>query len=259
MQSDKARANNLTHTLVDPVSKEPDFKFTAVDVNIYKKETEHICIIGAGAAACRFVEKYRELNSTDHITIFSKEKHPFYNRVLLPEYITGEKAWDNLVKIHQGRIAELNLDVLVEKEIVNIDRKNKCITDQNGIDYHYDKLIIATGSRPNLPRGVKLDYKGLFAIRNREDADRLNSYMADKKSVLIVGGGLLGLEIASSMLEMDVDISLVHRNARLMDKQLDKTSSELLGEIVEEKGINIHLNDEIETLTTAAEGNGSYK
>lgn len=259
LQSDKARANNLTTTLVDPTSKEPDFKFTSVDVKTFEKKPEHICIIGAGAAACRFVEKYRELNSTDHITIFSKEKHPFYNRVLLPEYITGEKVWDNLVKLHEGRISELNLDVLVEKEIVNIDAKNKCIIDQNGKEYFYDKLILATGSRPNIPRGIKLDYKGLFAIRNREDADRLNEYMTDKKSVLIVGGGLLGLEIASSMLEMNVAISLVHRNARLMDKQLDKTSSELLGEIVEEKGINIHLNDEIETLTIQADKPGAYK
>lgn len=259
LQSDNARANNLTSTLIDPISKEPDFKFTAVEVSKYKKSIENICIIGAGAAAARFVEKYRQLNKTDQITIISKEKHPFYNRVLLPEYITGEKNWEHLVKIDSKSFSNLGLNVVVNREVQEINTKEQWVADQFGEQYPYDKLLIATGSRPNIPRGIKLDYKGLFAIRNREDADRLNDYMSDKKSVLIVGGGLLGLEIASSMLEMNLEINLVHRNARLMDKQLDKTSSELLGEIVNEKGIRVFLNEEIETLSALPNENSGYK
>ena len=90
LQSDLNRANNLTNTLVDPQSKEPDFKFTTVSVSKYKKPVEKIIIAGAGAAAFRFVQNYRENNEVDEIHVFSKEPHLFYNRVLLPEYVTEE-------------------------------------------------------------------------------------------------------------------------------------------------------------------------
>src|ERR1044071_6980531 len=99
LNSDLNRANNLTNNLVDPKSKEPDFKFSAVQVNLYKKPKQKIIVIGAGAGACGFVKSYRALNTLDDIEVFSKENHPFYNRVLLPDYISGALMWDNLVKM----------------------------------------------------------------------------------------------------------------------------------------------------------------
>ena len=99
LQSNLNRANNLTNTHVDPVSKEPDFKFTSVSVSKYKKPKEKIIIAGAGAAAFRFLQNYRDYNEVDEIHVFSKESNLFYNRVLLPEYITEELSWEQLLKI----------------------------------------------------------------------------------------------------------------------------------------------------------------
>src|SRR5690606_8435995 len=79
-----SRANNLTNPLVDPISKEPDFKFCAVQVALYRKKPERIVIVGAGAGAFGFVKAFREINKTDEITVFSNEDLPFYNRVMLP-------------------------------------------------------------------------------------------------------------------------------------------------------------------------------
>jgi ferredoxin-nitrate reductase len=86
LNSDLNRANNLTNNLVDPKSKEPDFKFSAVQVKRYKKAKQKIIVVGAGAGACGFVKSYRALNTEDDIEVFSKEDFPFYNRVLLPDY-----------------------------------------------------------------------------------------------------------------------------------------------------------------------------
>jgi ferredoxin-nitrate reductase len=88
----KGRANNVTTPLIDPVSKEPDFKFSAVQVEKYIKTKQKIIVIGAGAAASRFVSAYRELNGQDEIHVFSREVIPFYNRVMLPDYISGATA-----------------------------------------------------------------------------------------------------------------------------------------------------------------------
>src|SRR3546814_4594525 len=79
----ETRTNNLTSNLIDPVSGEPDYKFSAVEVEKYVKPRERIVVVGAGAAAYRFIMTHRELNREDEIQVFSREKHPFYNRVLL--------------------------------------------------------------------------------------------------------------------------------------------------------------------------------
>ena len=96
-----SRANNLTNNLYDPRSKEPDFKYATVQVEKYTKPSEKVCVIGAGAAAYRFIKTYRALNPKDEIEVFSKEPYPFYNRVLLPEYVSEHLDWEDLEKIKQ--------------------------------------------------------------------------------------------------------------------------------------------------------------
>ena len=122
LNQDYARANNLTSTLVDPISKEPDFKFSIVEVKKYKKPVEKIIIAGAGAASYRFLCTYRALNPNDEIQVFSKEKYPFYNRVLLPEYVNDKLSWDKLQKFQAGEFEELNVKLNLETEIVEINR-----------------------------------------------------------------------------------------------------------------------------------------
>ena len=80
LENDLNRTNNLTNTVVDPISKEPNFKFTTVSIAKYVKPFEKIAVVGAGAAAFRFIQNYREINTSDEIIVFSNEENPFYNR-----------------------------------------------------------------------------------------------------------------------------------------------------------------------------------
>src|SRR5690606_10316341 len=101
--TDLHRANNLTNPLVDPISKEPDFKFCAVQVVPYKKPFERIVIVGAGAGAFGFIKAFREINTTDEITVISNGNLPFYNRVMLAHYVSGDQQWGHLVKLRDGQ------------------------------------------------------------------------------------------------------------------------------------------------------------
>ncbi|MBK5271995.1 MAG: molybdopterin-dependent oxidoreductase, partial [Bacteroidia bacterium] len=246
LNSDLNRANNLTNNLVDPVSKEPDFKFSAVQVRLYKKLKQKIIVIGAGAGACGFVKSYRALNTDDEIEIFSKENFPFYNRVLLPDYITGALVWDNLVKMTD--VEELAYKIKLHRgvSIEHIDREHKRVTDSNGQVHHYDKLLIATGSWAAMLRDVP-SLKGIFTMRSRKDADDFKAHANPSKGkVVIVGGGLLGIELASSLREVNVEVTIVQRISRLMDRQLDPLGSQLLHEELVDKGVDIYYNDEVE-------------
>ncbi len=246
LNSDLNRANNLTNNLIDSISKEPDFKFSAVQVKRYKKEKQKVIVIGAGAGAFGFVKSYRALNSEDEIEIFSKENFPFYNRVMLPDYISGAQEWQQLVKMKDEEEFDFNIKLHRGVSIENIDRENKMVTDSNGNTHNYNVLLMATGSRATMLKDIPV-MKGIFTMRSRVDADNFKKHVDPSKGkVLILGGGLLGIELAASLKEVNVDVCIVQRISRLMDRQLDILGSQLLHEELEDKGIDIYYDDEIE-------------
>jgi ferredoxin-nitrate reductase len=246
LNNDLNRANNLTNNLVDPLSKEPDFKFSAVQVWRYTKSRQKIIVIGAGAGACGFVKSYRSLNTDDEITIFSKENFPFYNRVLLPDYISGALPWTNLVKMTDEEEKKYKIKLYRGVSVVKIDRENRTVRDDQGNRHHYDVLIMATGSRAAVLRDLP-SMKGIFTMRSRTDADNFKNHIdASRGKVVIVGGGLLGIELAAALREVNVEVTIVQRISRLMDRQLDPLGSQLLHEELTSKGVEIYYNDEID-------------
>ena len=254
LNSDHGRANNLTYNLIDPVSKQPDFKYSAVEVSKFVKEKQKICVIGGGAAAYRFVQTYRENNETDALEVFSMEPTPFYNRVLLPEYVSEEMTWDELQKIKKGELDKLKVKLHASTSITSIDRENKTVTDSNNKIHSYDILIMATGSRAFVPQDAQLELPGRFTMRNKADADGLKNYLVrtnlpfNQQHVVVVGGGLLGLELAAALNKRGVNISIVQRASRLMERQLDRVASRLLAQDVQERGIQIYFDNEVNTV-----------
>lgn len=252
--SDFGRANNLTNELIDPISSEPDFKHAVAQVTKYKKEKQKICLVGAGSASYRFIQTYREHNYEDEIDVFSLEPYPFYNRVMLPEYINEEMTWDELQKVKEGELDKLQVKLHASCSIEHIDREAKTIVDSNGNTHNYDILIIATGSRAFVPREFKLDMPGAFTMRTKKDADALKAHLEktglpeNEQHVTIVGGGLLGLELAASLSKIDIKSSIIQRANRLMERQLDLVSSRLLGQDVAERGIQVYYNNEVDTV-----------
>ncbi len=245
LANDLNRANNITNSLVDPLSGEPDFKFCAVKAAKYRKPFQRIVIIGAGAAAFGFVQSYRELNSTDDIIVFSKESSPFYNRIMLPDYVCGEKEWENLASLADGE--EHKYRILLHKgiSVQQIDRAAKTVLDDTGRITEYDLLILATGSRAALPRHAPR-LEGIYTMRNREDAERLKANLSTDTKVLIAGGGLVGLEMAAALRHLGLSVTIVHRSSRFLERQLDPLGSQLLNDQMADMNCDIYYNDEVQ-------------
>ena len=243
--NDLNRCNNVTNDLLDPISKEPDFKYCAVEVKKYEKPFQRIVIVGAGAGACGFVKSYRELNKTDEIIIFSKENLPFYNRVMLPHYISGAQHWDELIKMTDEQEPKYNIQLLRGVSVEKVDRENKCVIDSRGKKTFYDTLIMATGSRAAVPKNIPKK-PGIFTMRSRTDADDFKKHIPKDAHVVIVGGGLLGLEMAASLREINVKITIIQRISRFLDRQLDSLGSQLLHEEMVDQGCDIYYGDEVQ-------------
>lgn len=254
LQNDFSRTNNLTGNSIDPVSKQPDYKYSTVQVTNYQRAKQKVIVVGAGAAAYRFIHTYRECNQEDEIHVFSKEKYPFYNRVLLPEYVNQHRSWEDMQKFKsEGDMDKLNIHLFVENAIESIDRTNKTVTDEKGRVHYYDILILATGSSAFVPADVPLHMRGVFTMRNRENADELREYLGNKGHVLIVGGGLLGLELAAALRDAKIDVTIIQLGSRLMERQLDPMASSLLREKIEEMGIQLFVNNQVDQLAPAGD------
>jgi len=238
-------ANNLTLTNIDPISKEPDFKFNWANIAKYEKKKETIVIVGAGAASYAFIRKYRTVNHTDDIIVLNKEKNAFYDRPQLPEFLSPRFKENSLLKFDPAEWNQLRISLINHCLVEKIDRQKKCIYDNSGNCYKYDKLVIATGSSARYPSNYP-HINGIFTVRSLEDAQRIKEFLSHCQQVAVVGGGLLGIEIAGALCEK-LEVTLLHRTGRLMERQLDVIASELLFRELVNRGIKVLLNEEIES------------
>ncbi|EQA35832.1 molybdopterin oxidoreductase [Leptospira inadai serovar Lyme str. 10] len=246
--SDQPRSNNLTSPAFDPQSKQPGFKIAAVKVLPYKKPKEKILIVGGGSATLAFLKHYKAMAPHDEITVICREADPFYNRVLLPDYIGGEKEFEELLPSDQEEILSWNLNMIPNTSVTKIYIEGKKVRDSNDELHSYNKLVLALGSSAIKSSLVPSTMTGIFSLRSKFDADRIRNYFVPGTWALIVGGGLLGLEIASVLVSAGIRVTLVVRTNRLMSKKLDLMGSELLREEIEARGIELIFDAEISKL-----------
>jgi len=242
-----SRANNITSTNIDPISKEPDFKYSAVNMSKVEQKTQKIIVIGAGSASYKFIEELKQQDNKSEVTVFNKESNFFYNRIFLPDYITQEKKWDSLKVIEKSKIKNLNINLQNENEIIDILPQQSMVVDKYDNQHHYDKLIIASGSQPFIPSNIP-KIKGIFSLRSKKDADAITDYLLRKSKVLIVGAGLLGLELASSLNEIGKNVTILQRSELLMSKQLDSVANLLLQEEILDLGITLIMQNSIKRI-----------
>ncbi|EOQ88699.1 molybdopterin oxidoreductase [Leptospira yanagawae serovar Saopaulo str. Sao Paulo = ATCC 700523] len=244
-QNDEFRANNLTNKEFDPFSKQPGFKISAVQIRTFQKEKEKILIIGGGNSTSAFIKHYKELCPDDEITVLCKEENPLYNRILLPDFISGEKLFTELTSVSADEVKSWDIQLHTSTSVTTILPEAKIVKDSLGNSYSYHKLIIATGSSPQIPKSISPNMVGVFSLRAKTDADKIKGFFVPDSHALIVGGGLLGLELASALKSLGVKVTVLVRTNRLMSKQLDSIACEILREEIESRGIEVSFNSEI--------------
>src|SRR5580700_9770686 len=205
--------------------------------------SEPLVIVGNGMAAARLVD---ELATTAlgryAIAVIGDEPRLAYNRVLLSSVLAGETAsheielrpaawWrDRGVTLKYGCVATE----------IDVGRRELKIANEESIEF--SRLVLATGSSPlrlNVPGS---DLLGVHTFRDSRDVDLLLALAARRKPVVVVGGGLLGLEAAYGLAKAGAPVTLLHLMDRLMERQLDAPAADLLKSLVERKGIKILLN-----------------
>lgn len=244
-QKGDARANVLTSPLVDPRSKEPEFKLSAVALSRVPALRRRVLVVGGGTAALAFAQELRRRRPGDEIVVFGREPHGFYNRILLPDLISGACSWEAMQTASAGSLEQSGITFHAGRAITEVHREGRFIVDATGERHPYDKLVLATGSQPQLPLGMPSGIKGAFTLRTRADADSVLGSVSSGTRCVVAGGGLLGIELVSALRAIGADCRLIHRSGQLMGRQLDATASQFLAEELGERGVLVHFNDAI--------------
>lgn len=201
---------------------------------------QRLVIIGAGMASGRVIEHLVEAApDAFDITLFNAEPRGNYNRIMLSPVLSGEKTYEEIVTHDDDWYAAHGVTCRFGEKVVAIDRQMKVVEGENG-HVPYDKLIFGTGSNPFIIPLPGHDLEGVIAYRDLEDTQRMMEMGAGKK-VVVIGGGLLGLEAAAGMAARGADVTVVHIMGHLMERQLDEAAGYLLKKSLEAKGITIRL------------------
>jgi len=201
-----------------------------------------LVVIGNGMAGMRTVDELLTLAPELYeITVFGAEPHGNYNRVLLSTVLAGEKRVEDIVLHPPAWYHEHRVRLYTGDSVVAIDRARRRVTSASGIEAGYDRLLIATGSKPTVLPVPGSDLNGVVTFR---DLDDVNSMLAAAKPgarAVVIGGGLLGLEAANGLRRHGMEVTVVHLHARLMERQLDSTAAALLQLSLESRGINFKM------------------
>jgi nitrite reductase (NADH) large subunit len=205
--------------------------------------SEPLVIIGNGMAAARLVDELAKTSLGRYaIAVIGDEPRLAYNRVLLSSVLAGEATSQEIELKPATWWRDRGVTLKYGARATSVDLAAREVTTSTGKRVGFSKLVFATGSsalRLPVPGG---DLKGVHVFRDSHDVDRLIELAGQKKRVVVVGGGLLGLEAAYGLAKAGADVTLIHLMDRLMERQLDGPAAELLKTLVERKGVKILLN-----------------
>ena len=214
-----------------------------------------IVIIGSGVAGVSFAEKYRALSADDDITLVTRENDGYYSRPLLSRGFSKADIEQSIILKLFDKLRENNVAVLCGAEVTAINRADKSITFQGSLQektLQYDKLILAQGSSAFIPPPFRPYEKLFFCLNSLVDLKTLRKFRQGflsqdlRPNWAIVGGGLIGCEVASDLAAAGDNVTLFHAMDRLMERQLAVEDSALLLKVLQDSGVEVLLNQAVQ-------------
>lgn len=213
-------------------------------------------IIGTGAAGYAAAKAIRATDAEGQVVLIGKEPYPPYHRPRLSHFIGEEVDLETLLIEKRDRLEALGIILKLGLAVERIDRQEKTIVLENGEQMAYDALLVATGANPFIPPFEGKWSGKMAAIRMFDDLVRLNGSLKPTEEVMVIGGGLLGLEAAWALQKVGNRVRVVEFFDSLLPRQLDPELGRVFQNLLEEKGLVISLSD---SLATSVEEEGKLQ
>ena len=204
--------------------------------------SESLVVIGNGMAAARFADELAKRALGRYaVAIIGDEPRLAYNRVMLSSVLAGEATATEIELRPASWWRECGVTLCYGSAATQVDLDGRTVTLASGRRLAFSKLVFATGSVPLRLNVPGADLPGVMTFRDSRDVERMLAIAGDRRRVVVVGGGLLGLEAAYGLVKAGARVTLVHLMDRLMERQLDAPAAQLLRRLVEARGVEIIL------------------
>ncbi len=209
-------------------------------------------IIGGGLGGAKAAEALREKDFDGQIIVCAEEDHlPYERPPLSKEFLAGKKSLDDFTVHDSAWYRENEIDLRLNARVLAVDRAAHTVELPDNTRVEYDKLLLATGSRSRRLPIPGSDAAGVHYLRTFEDASALNSALAEGSSLAVVGAGWIGLEVAASARQRDVNVTVVETAKLPLVGAVGEEVGAVFAALHRDHGVDLRLDSEVEEITTA--------
>jgi nitrite reductase (NADH) large subunit len=206
-------------------------------------------IVGNGVAGTTAAEEIRKLDQEGSITILSAEDIPFYYRIRLPEVVAGEIEEAKVIARSPAWYRDRSIDLHLQATVTRIDEASKTLETESGQAFAFDRLLLANGSHSFIPPIQGADNPGVFALRSMQDVRDIRNWAERSARIVLIGGGLLGLEAGNGLRKLGKEVTVVEFFPRLLPRQLDTDGAARLQSMLEDMGFTFRLGAKTTSIT----------
>jgi len=214
-------------------------------------------IIGGSAGGIGAVEAIREVDPMGELTVISEEPFPQYSRPMISEYISREATLETMKYRGDQFWKKNNVQTLTGRTAVNIDFTKKQVELEGGTKVDFEKLLIATGGRPFVPRMEGGEKDGVFTFTELSSAKGLESKLEQSKSAVVIGGGLIGVSTAEALVKRGINVTLVELEEHILNLILDDKASEIAEKVLSEAGVTVITGQTVQRILGRKDNEGS--
>ncbi len=179
-------------------------------------------IVGACAAGIGAVEGIREVDPVGEITVISEELCSYYSRPMISDFVSG-KADLNKMKTRDDQFWQKNaVHTLTGQKAVNVKTDERVVIMEDGSKVGYEKLLLATGGKPFVPKMEGSDKEGVYTFTTIADAERVaQKISANAKNAVVIGAGLIGISVTEALVKRGIKVTLVELQDKILSLLLD--------------------------------------
>ena len=204
-------------------------------------------LIGNGASGTYAAETIRKADTEGEITLVTNEPYPLYNRVALPPFLRDQAKREKVFLRTPEQHAQKGIKLLVNTPITALDTHERVATASDGQVFPYDRLLIATGGRPNpLPApGASPDLQGIYNFQYWDEAAAIRERISTARHAVVVGGSYIAYELAEAFRHHNLVVTWLIRGPRFLRRVLDEDGGALVDDIARAAGVDIHYGGEV--------------
>ncbi len=215
-----------------------------------------IVVVGAGIACVSAIKAIRQNNEQVEIVVYGEEPYFPYKRIRLTKELAGKLQEQNLIVEKKSWYEENQVTLNRDKKVVRIDPAAHKIFLSDGTSDKYSTLLLANGARNHVLPIKGINKKNVFTLRSLRDAKMILKHAEQAKQALVIGGGVLGMETAWSLIKLGKQVTVIEALPRLMPKQLDEDASNILRSIAKDSGVVIYEGTQVQEITGDKEVSG---